>query len=127
MLLLAAASDSACSADRLRVPLPSSNPVRERPSVAAATSQPTKPSEESYELSLGDLDGSSVKKWAVSLSTRVGPAAVLVAPNYRESTRQEAPDRVYSAGFARARFTLKSDSFSGRALTRVAFASFNTN
>ena len=78
-------------------------------------------------MSIGDLDGSSVKKWAVSTSTRIGPAAVLVAPNYRVSARHEAPDRVYSAGFARARFTLKSDSFSGKALTRVAFASFNTN
>lgn len=117
----------AASADRLRVPLPSSNPVRDRAAIAATTSQPSNSSDENYALSLGDLDGSSVKKWAVSLSTRVGPSAVLIAPNYEESTRQEAPDRVYSAGFARARFTLKSDSFSGKALTRVAFASFNTN
>lgn len=117
----------AASAERLRVPLPASNPVRERPSFASASGKPVKSSDVNYELSLGDLDGSSVKKWAVSLSTRVGPAAVLVAPNYRVSARQEAPDRVYSAGFARARFTLKSDSFSGKALTRVAFASFDTN
>jgi hypothetical protein len=52
---------------------------------------------------------------------------VLIAPNYRQGTQQEAPDRVYSVGFAQARFTLRSDSFSGRALTRVAFATFDNN
>ncbi|MCJ8307636.1 MAG: DUF882 domain-containing protein [Rhizobiaceae bacterium] len=117
----------AASADRLKVPLPSSNPEREAAVATAANSAPSSDADPSYDLSLGDLDGSSVKKWAVSLSTRVGPSAVLTAPNYQESTRQEAPNRVYSAGFAQARFTLKSDSFSGKALTRVAFASFNTN
>ncbi|MEP0941276.1 MAG: DUF882 domain-containing protein [Rhizobiaceae bacterium] len=117
----------AASADRLKVPLPSASPVREQLAVAATSSGPTDSNSEEYDLSLGDLDGYSVKKWAVSLSTRVGPGAVLTAPNYRQSTLQQAPDRVYSAGFARARFTLRSDSFSGRALTRVAFAKFENN
>ena len=118
---------AAASADRLRVSLPSASPVRERLAVAAAPSADAAKLDKNYDLSLGDLDGSSVKKWAVSRSTRVGAVAVLVAPNYSQSTQQEAPDRVYSAGFAQARFTLRSDSFSGRALTRVAFASFGNN
>lgn len=117
----------AASTDRLQVPVPSSNPARERPAIASAARNGTQDSTENYDLSLGDLDGSSVKKWAVSLSTRVGPSAVLIAPNYQQSTQQQAPDRVYSAGFARARFTLRSDSFSGKALTRVAFARFDRN
>ncbi|MGC1503826.1 MAG: hypothetical protein WA782_06750, partial [Sulfitobacter sp.] len=79
------------------------------------------------ELALGDLDGSDVKGWAVSASTRVGPVALLKAPNYREGTRRAAPASVYSVGFAFNRSPLRADRFSGRALTRVAFAHFGVN
>ena len=77
------------------------------------------------ELKLGDLDGGSVKAWAVAHSTRVGPAAVLSAPVYSQSTKRAAPASVYSAGFAFQRAPLRADRFSGRALTRVAFAYFD--
>ena len=113
------------SANRLRVPLPSVNPISGDQSAIIASSSDTSVTDEAYGLSLGDLDGGSVKKWAVSLSTRVGSAAVLTAPNYRQSTQQIVPNRVYSAGFASARFTLRADRFTGRALTRVAFAKFD--
>ena len=115
------------SANRLRVPLPSASPANQRIAAAVDAAGDAGDSAQNYDLSLGDLDGRSVKKWAVSVSTRVGPSAVLIAPNYRQGTQQLAPDRVYSAGFARTRFTLRSDSFSGRALTRVAFAKFRNN
>ncbi len=115
----------AASANRLRVPLPSINPIRNDQPAVIASSGDTTASDEAYALRLGDLDGGSVKKWAVSLSTRVGPGAVLTAPNYRQSTQQIVPKRVFSAGFAAARFALRADRFSGRALTRVAFAKFD--
>ncbi len=113
------------SANRLRVPLPSVNPIRSDQPAVIASGGDTPVVDEAYALSLGDLDGGSVKKWAVSLSTRVGPAAALTAPNYRQSTQQIVPNRIYSAGFASARLALRADRFSGRALTRVAFAKFD--
>jgi len=79
------------------------------------------------ELKLGDLDGRNVRKWAVALSTRVGPIATLSAPRYGQGTRRAAPVSVYSAGFANNRPPLRADRFSGRALTRVAFAYFTNN
>ncbi|MEP1207584.1 MAG: DUF882 domain-containing protein [Rhizobiaceae bacterium] len=116
----------AASANRLRVPLPSSKPIRQNQQAVVASGGETVSTENTYALSLGDLDGNSVKEWAVSLSTRVGPVAALKAPNYSQITQHGAPDRVYSAGFAQgARFVLRADRFSGRALTRVAFATFN--
>lgn len=117
----------AASANRLRVPLPSSKPIRPNQPAVIASSGEASFTVDSNHLSLGDLDGTSVKKWAVSLSTRIGPAANLKAPNYKQSTQQIVPNRVYSAGFAQARFILRADRFSGRALTRVAFASFDRN
>lgn len=78
------------------------------------------------ELDLGDLDGDKVKAWALASSTRIGPLAKLIAPHYDECSRRAAPASVYSAGFANGRAPLRSDRFSGRALTRVAFAYFNT-
>ena len=74
------------------------------------------------ELRLGDLDGSSVKAWAIAASTRVGPIAALRAPDYEISTKRIAPASVYSAGFANNRPPLRSDRFTGRAMMRVAFA-----
>ncbi len=74
------------------------------------------------ELSIGDLDGREVKRWAIAASTRVGSSAVLRAPDYRRSTQRLMPSTVYATGFANARFKLQSDRFSGRSLTRVAFA-----
>ncbi|MEM8750873.1 MAG: DUF882 domain-containing protein [Pseudomonadota bacterium] len=76
------------------------------------------------ELHLGDLDGRSVKSWAVASSTRVGPMATLTAPEYKRSTQRLAPSSVYSQGFADNRAPLRSDRFSGRSLTRVAFNYF---
>ena len=76
------------------------------------------------ELKLGNLDGRKVREWAVATSTRVGPIAVLSAPQYMQGTRRAAPVSVYSAGFAHNRPPLRADRFSGRALTRVAFAYF---
>ena len=76
------------------------------------------------ELQLGNLDGDGVRAWAVAVSTRVGPIASLTAPNYRLGASRAAPLSVYSAGFANNRSPLRADRFSGRALTRVAFAHF---
>ncbi len=74
------------------------------------------------ELKLGDLEGSSVKAWAIAASTRVGPIAALKAPDYEVSTKRLAPAKVYSAGFANDRPPLRSDRFTGRALIRLALA-----
>ena len=115
----------AASADRLKVPLPTSKPIRNDQPAVLASGGESSFTEDSYGLSLGDLDSNSVKEWAVSLTTRIGPSAALTAPNYRQSTQQVAPSKVYSAGFDRARFKLRSDRFSGRALTHVAFATFD--
>jgi len=76
------------------------------------------------ELKLGNLDGTTVRAWAVATTTRVGPIAALSAPKYDQGTRRAAPLSVYSAGFANNRPPLRADRFSGRALTRVAFAYF---
>ena len=114
------------SANRHRVPLPTANPGGENTASLFAGRSDDNQDDQKFDLSLGDLDGRSVKEWAVSLSTRIGPAAALTAPNYKQSTQQAAPNKVYSAGFAQARFVLRSDRFSGRALTRVAFASFGS-
>ena len=65
-----------------------------------------------------------VKAWAVATSTRVGPIAQLKAPDYKNSTKRPAPASVYSAGFAHERSPLRADRFTGKALTRVAFAHF---
>ena len=107
-----------------RVPLPSSQPksAAEQPVLTGFARQSD--ADAGSQLSLGDLDGASVKTWAVSVSTRIGSAAALTAPNYEQSTRRAAPHSVYSVGFAPTRFPLRSDRFSGRALTRVAFAQF---
>ena len=73
-------------------------------------------------LKLGDLDSKSVKKWAVASSTRIGPVAGLMAPNYKQGSKRAVPNSVYSAGFAFTRSPLRADRFSGKSLTRVAFA-----
>lgn len=78
------------------------------------------------ELALGDLDGRTVKAWAIASSTRVGSSAVLRAPVYRQGTSRIAPASVYSGGFGNKRSPLSADRFTGRALTRVAFAHFGT-
>jgi uncharacterized protein YcbK (DUF882 family) len=114
------------TAESLQVPLPSPNSFAARSLFANAVSSGEPASSSSYALSLGKLGGRSVKKWAVSLSTRVGLAAELKAPNYRQGTKQAAPDQVFSAGFEQSRFPLRADRFSGRALTRVAFATFKS-
>ena len=77
------------------------------------------------ELQLGNLDGRDVKMWALAESTRVGPIAQLSAPRYDQGTRRAAPASVLSAGFGTNPPPLRADRFTGRALTRVAFANFN--
>jgi len=76
------------------------------------------------ELRLGNLDSSRVKTWAVAESTRIGPVATLVAPKYAQGTRRAAPASVFSHGFGEPGPRLRADRFTGRALTRVAFAHF---
>jgi len=82
---------------------------------------PTSPKMKS-ELALGNLDGHSVKVWAVAASTRIGPIAQLQAPAYKKSVEREAPARILGDGFTTKRPTIRSDRFTGRALTRIAFA-----
>lgn len=129
-----------------RIPVPASAPEREEVAVLQASLQPQTVTDialdntieqeaiepiglsggaiMSPELSLGDLDGGMVKAWAVAASTRVGPIARLTAPDYKHSARRPAPASVYSAGFAHERSPLRADRFTGKALTRVAFAHF---
>ncbi|MEL6968032.1 MAG: DUF882 domain-containing protein [Pseudomonadota bacterium] len=76
------------------------------------------------ELRLGNLNGKTVKTWAVVESTRIGPIAVLTAPTYSQSTRRAAPSSVFSHGFGEPGPRLRADRFTGKALTRVAFAHF---
>lgn len=116
---------AAAVAEKLRVPLPVANPNGRTVVLSANPESSSEQQEENFTLSLGDLDGSSVKEWAVSRSTRVGLSATLVAPDYKKGSRLAAPNRVYSAGFAQSRLPLRADRFSGRALTRVAFATFD--
>ncbi|MGI9363872.1 MAG: DUF882 domain-containing protein [Rhizobiaceae bacterium] len=116
---------AAAVAEKLRVPLPVTNPNGRTVVSSSGPESGSGSQEDSYTLSLGDLDGSSVKEWAVSSSTRVGPSAILVAPDYKQGSRLAAPNRVYSAGFAQSSLPLRADRFSGRSLTRVAFATFD--
>lgn len=120
-------NQKAISANAFQVPLPSdkSKAAPNKPVLTGFARQSDSLSSE--HLSLGDLDGNSVKAWAVSKSTRVGASASLTAPIYEQSTKRAAPHAVYSIGFANIRFPLRSDRFSGRALTRVAFAQFGQN
>lgn len=74
------------------------------------------------ELSLGDLDGRAVTRWAVTASTRTGALAALEAPDYRQGTLRAAPASIYTAGFAFNTSPLRADRFTGQALRRVAFA-----
>ncbi len=102
----------------LSVPLPNEvGLTKPEPVIYTEAHKPTTNS-----LKLGDLEGRSVKKWAVATSTRVGPVAALVAPNYKQGTKRAVPNSVYSVGFAFERSRLRSDRFSGRSLTQVAFA-----
>ena len=107
--------------EKARVPVPKRQKIVEDKTTIAAIktggSSPMKP-----ELSIGDLDGRSVKFWAVASSTRTGLLASLKALNYKRGAKRAVPSSVYSKGFADERFPLRSDRFSGRALTRVAFA-----
>ncbi len=100
------------------VPLPKPNELTDRePSmVAVGYGEPIKP-----ELRLGDLDGRSVKVWAVSSSTRVGALATLKAPSYKQGMRRPMPASVFSAGFNSGRTLLRADAFTGNSRTRVAF------
>jgi len=107
----------------LRVPVPTAAPQKPKAVASIATGART-PMVSS--LKLGNLDGRSVKKWAVSQSTRVGLSASLRAPNYKQGTNRAVPSSVYSAGFAFKRAPLRADRFSGKSLTRVAFAHFGT-
>ena len=111
--------------EKARVPVPKTKKVISDNTAIAAiktgSHTPMKP-----ELSIGDLDGRSVKVWAVATSTRTGLLASLKAPDYKRGAKRAAPSSVYSKGFANERFPLRSDRFSGRALTRVAFARLNT-
>ncbi|MFD0915160.1 DUF882 domain-containing protein [Pseudahrensia aquimaris] len=74
------------------------------------------------ELALGNLEGETVKEWAIATSTRVGPIAALQAPSFDQGTRRIMPGSVYSPGFESSRKKIRSDRFTGRAMTRVAFA-----
>ncbi|MEL6505624.1 MAG: DUF882 domain-containing protein [Pseudomonadota bacterium] len=74
------------------------------------------------ELSLGDLDGRAVTRWAVTTSTRTGTLAALEAPDYRQGTMRAAPASIYTVGFAFNTSPLRADRFTGQALRRVAFA-----
>ncbi len=74
------------------------------------------------ELALGDLDGYSVKVWAVATTTRIGPLAQLTAPAYKKAIEREAPTKVLGNGFSTERSRIRADRFTGRALTRIAFA-----
>ncbi|MEM9676472.1 MAG: DUF882 domain-containing protein [Pseudomonadota bacterium] len=98
-----------------QIPAPSLKPNR----VASLETDRMQP-----ELRLGNLDSGRVKKWAIAESTRVGPIAKLVAPTYAQGTRRAAPASVFSHGFGEPGPRLRADRFTGRALTRVAFAHF---
>lgn len=74
------------------------------------------------QLSLGDLNGSFLRQWAVVSSTRVGPIAKLRAPIYSRSTSLIAPTRVFSAGFEVESKPLRTDTFTGRSVTLANFA-----
>ena len=104
---------------------PSPRPSLASPIVAEASNSVAGASDAApmeAELQLGDLDGHDVKAWAIAESTRVGPIASLRAPEYDRGTQRAVPTQVYSLGFARQRAPLRADRFTGRALTRVAFA-----
>ena len=112
--------------EKARVPVPKiKKPAVDKSVIAAIATGAKTPMK--AELTLGNLHGRSVKVWAVALSTRTGSQASLQAPNYKLSAKRPAPASVYSKGFANERFPLRSDRFSGKALTRVAFAHFGTN
>lgn len=119
--------------ERLAVPSQKPSAAQPKGNTKTRDTEPTQvagsavPVPTKIELSLGDLDGRSVKYWAVATSTRVGSIASLRAPIYKSSTSRAAPVSVYSKGFDGARFPRRADSFSGKALTRVAFAYFDTN
>lgn len=85
------------------------------------TPAPAEPEMQS-ELVLGNLDGYSVKVWAVAASTRIGPIAKLQAPAYKKSLERQAPVTVIGDGFTSKRPPIRSDRFTGRSLTTVAFA-----
>ena len=118
-------ADTTASETSAKVTVPSAKPLPGKKAVGEPVQIDTqKPI--LAELSLGDLDGRAVKAWAVAVTTRVGPTANLRAPKYRQGTRRAAPASVYSLGFAFKRAPLRADRFSGRALTRVAFAHFGS-
>jgi uncharacterized protein YcbK (DUF882 family) len=107
--------------EKARVPVPKKQDnVAKKATVAAIRTGSRIPMK--AELSIGDLDGRSVKVWAVAASTRTGALASLKAPDYKNGAKRAVPAAVYSKGFVNKRFALRSDRFSGRALTRVAFA-----
>ncbi|MEE9314801.1 MAG: DUF882 domain-containing protein [Rhizobiaceae bacterium] len=114
------------STDAAQVPVPSSTPTA-RPQDGTVALETGAPGQMQSELKLGNLDGHTVKKWAVARSTRVGLSANLRAPVYKRSTNRAAPASVFSVGFAFVRSPLRADRFSGRSLTRVAFAHFGQN
>ncbi|MEE9375613.1 MAG: DUF882 domain-containing protein [Rhizobiaceae bacterium] len=114
--------------DAARVPIPKNPSLKNSDEIRSADPklaiQTGVSGQMKSELKLGNLDGRSVKVWAVASSTRVGLSARLRAPIYKRSTSRAAPASVFSVGFAFKRSPLRADRFSGRALTRVAFAHF---
>lgn len=95
-------------------------PVATKPAARPIIS--TSGSDMKGELALGDLDSDGVKQWAIAHSTRIGPIAALSAPDYDMVNARLIPSAVYPAGFSSQRLKTRADRFSGRALTKVAFA-----
>ena len=122
----ATATETEPNPNLFQVPVPMVKPDKEevKPKITALPANA--PENNINHLELGNLDGSKVKQWAVSLTTRMGPAADLRAPVYKQGISRAVPQSVYSIGFNDKSAPLRSDRFSGRALTRVAFAHFGT-
>ncbi len=107
------------------VPLP--RPVEASGAETAKVETPRKPATTELpkmksELALGNLEGYSVKVWAVATTTRIGPIAQLTAPTYKKAIEREAPSTVLGNGFSTEHPPIRADRFMGRALTRIAYA-----
>ena len=115
------AAETAPADTSASVPIPRS--ITAAPTEVAKVKTPAAPAPEmKSELALGNLDGYSVKVWAVAASTRIGPIAQLQAPAYKKSVEREVPVTIVGGGFSKERPRIRADRFTGRSHTRVAYA-----
>lgn len=75
------------------------------------------------ELKLGNLTGEGVKAWALSTSTRVGSTVSITLPRFATNLMSDLPTTIQDQGFSNQETFLRSDRFSGRALTNIAIRS----